>query len=177
VAGRQQRHGGGRQSGSRRAGGEVHARRYPRVARINEVLRQVLAEEIERQAVSDERLTLLTVTGVEADPDYRRARVLFAELSDEATAGLAACRPRLQAAVARQVRLKWTPTLAFETDPAVVEGRRVEEILRTLGASPATAADPPPAGSTTTDSPPPVPGTPGSDGPAGRDDGEAEPPL
>jgi ribosome-binding factor A len=169
VAGRQQR-GGGRQSGSRRAGGDVHTRRYPRVVRINEVLRQVLAEEIERQAVSDERLTLLTVTGVEAEPDYRRARVLFAELSEEATEGLAACRPRLQKAVARQVRLKWTPTLAFETDPAVVEGRRVEEILRTLGAG-SPSADGPPAA----DGPPPGPGS--VSNAAEPDDGEPEPPL
>lgn len=151
MAGRQSHRGGGRQGGSRRAGGEASSRRYPRVARVNEILRQILAEEIERVAVADERLTLLTVTGVDTDPDYRRAKVLFAELREEQSAALAACRPRLQAAVARQVRLKWTPTLSFETDPAVVEGRRVEEILKTIheapsredGAAGPEAADPP----------------------------------
>ena len=41
-------------------------------------------------------------------------------------------RRRLQAAIARQVRLKWTPELAFEADPAIASGARVEDILRDL---------------------------------------------
>ena len=40
-------------------------RRYPRSARVNEVLREVLAEALERLADADERLALLTITGVE----------------------------------------------------------------------------------------------------------------
>jgi ribosome-binding factor A len=37
------------------------------------VLRQVLAEAIERMSDADERLLLLTVTAVTVDPDLRRA--------------------------------------------------------------------------------------------------------
>lgn len=108
------------------------ARRYPRSARVNEVLREVVAEELERLADVDERLALLTVTGVECEPDLRHATVLLSSLSDEAAGALAARRPRLQAAVASQVRLKRTPQLAFEADPAVAAGARVEEIIRRL---------------------------------------------
>jgi ribosome-binding factor A len=132
------RGGGSRRSGGGRAGrlgGEAPVRSYPRVARINEALRQVLADEIERLAIADERLVMLTITAVEADPDYRRAKVLFSVLGEEAALALADARVRLQASVARQVRLKWTPMLTFEADPAVAEGHRVEEILRTLAAS------------------------------------------
>jgi ribosome-binding factor A len=137
VAGKR-RSSSSRRSGDGRSGrwgGEAPARRYPRVVRINEVLRQVLADEIERLVIADERLNMLTITAVVADPDYRRAKVLFSVLGEEAEAGLADARPRLQAAVARQVRLKWTPTLSFEADPAVAEGHRVEEILRGLAAT------------------------------------------
>ena len=38
---------------------------YARTARINELLREVLADELERFADTDERLRLPTVTGVE----------------------------------------------------------------------------------------------------------------
>ncbi len=139
------RRGQGRGGPAGRRGGDVPARRYPRVARVNEALRQVLAEELERLAVADERLTLLTVTAVDTDPDYRRAKVLFSTLGDEEAVALGDARVRLQAAVSRQVRLKWTPTLTFEADPAIAGGRRVEEILRGLGSSDA-AGDPDRAG-------------------------------
>jgi ribosome-binding factor A len=108
------------------------ARHYPRAARVNEVLREVLAEAIEKMADTDERLTLLTVTAVKADPDWRHATVLLASLNDDAKTALADVRPRLQALIASQVRLKRTPQLAFAADPAVSTGQRVEEILRNI---------------------------------------------
>jgi len=108
------------------------SRRYPRVARVNEVLRQVLAEAIERMADADERLAMLTVTAVNTDPDLRQAKVLFDSLSDEALEALQDARPRLQGLIGDQVRLKWTPQLSFGADPAVQSGRRVEDILKQL---------------------------------------------
>ena len=108
------------------------SRRYPRTARINELLREVLAEELERLLDEDPRLGLLTVTAVHADPDLRHATVFLSSLPDEAATALAEHRIALQAVVGRQVRLKRTPQLAFEADPAVASGQRVEEILRGL---------------------------------------------
>lgn len=107
-------------------------RQFPRTARVNEVLREVLAETIERLADTDDRLALVTVTAVTSDPDLRHASVLFATLDEPAHAALAEHRPRLQAAVAGEVRLRRTPKLAFAVDPAVSTGDRIEEILRRL---------------------------------------------
>lgn len=81
----------------------------------------------------DERLRLVTVTGVHVDPDLRHATVWFSSLPEGVDDALADARVRLQAAIGRQVRLKRTPLLAFEADPAVSSGERVEEILRGLG--------------------------------------------
>ena len=106
--------------------------RYPRMARVNEVLREVVAGEIERLSDHDDRLLLVTVTAVESEPDLRHATVFVSSLSDTAREGLEQHRVRLQAAIGRQVRLKRTPQLAFREDPGVVEGERVEEILRRL---------------------------------------------
>ena len=46
---------------------------YPRTARVNEVLREVIADAIERMADSDERLRLVTVTAVETVAVLSRA--------------------------------------------------------------------------------------------------------
>ncbi|MHB1912702.1 MAG: 30S ribosome-binding factor RbfA, partial [Acidimicrobiales bacterium] len=72
--------------------------RYPRTYRLNQVLREVLAEELERLAERDDQL--LTVTGVTVEPDLRNATVWLASLPDEAAERLEADRVALQAAVA-----------------------------------------------------------------------------
>jgi ribosome-binding factor A len=106
-------------------------KRYPRVARVNQVLREVVADELER--LDDERLGLTTVTGVAVDPDLRHAVVwLSSEPSDEAAAALAEHRVRVQAAIGRQLRLKRTPGLDFKADPGVLTGERVDAILREM---------------------------------------------
>jgi len=115
----------------------VPDRRYPRTARVNRLLREVLAEELERLSGDDDRLRLATITAVVVDPDLRHAKVLFDPglepgVTNEVAEALAEQRVRLQAAVARQVRLKRTPQLSFLSDSGVTTGSRVEEILREI---------------------------------------------
>jgi ribosome-binding factor A len=116
----------------RRGPSRSATRQYPRTARVNAILQEVLAEQLERLEDKDSRLGFLTVTGVVCDPDLRHATVLLATLSPEAREGLEEARPRLQSAVAQQVRLRWTPTLTFAPDPAVDAGQRVEDLLRDI---------------------------------------------
>ena len=105
-------------------------RRYPRTARLNHVVHEVVAEELER--IDDDRLDLMTVTGVEVDPDLRHATVWLSSLSPESAEALGRHRVRLQAAIGHQMRMKRTPELRFRADPAVASGQRVEDILRRL---------------------------------------------
>lgn len=108
-------------------------RRFARTLRVNEVVHETLAEELER--LSDPRLTMVTVTGVEVSPDLRHAIVFYADLGrhDEGTAAaLRSAAPHLRAALGEQVRLKYLPKLHFREDPAIEQGQRVEEILRGL---------------------------------------------
>ncbi len=109
---------------------------------MNEVLRQVVAEELERLADADDRLRLLTVTGVVSEPDLRHAKVLFALLEPPAEEALGEARIKLQAAIASQVRMKRTPMLAFSQDPAIVQGNRIEEILRRVAEADSAANEP-----------------------------------
>lgn len=122
----------------------THApRRYDRTARVNEVVREVLADELERLA--DSRLGFVTITGVEVTPDLRQATVYYsalaparsdaeaaAEAAEETAAVLREVSPHLQAEINRQVRMKYTPHLVFREDPAIRTGERVDEILRKL---------------------------------------------
>jgi ribosome-binding factor A len=109
---------------------------YPRSARVNQILREVISDELMRVSDVDERLGLLTVTGVETSPDVRQATVFFDSLSDEAHAALEEHRRQIQGAVNAQTRLKRTPRLSFAADPAVAHGEAVEEILRRRGHEP-----------------------------------------
>jgi ribosome-binding factor A len=111
---------------------EREARRYPRTARLSRLLHEIVAEELERVASVDEDLPLVTVTHVEVEPDLRHATVLLSSMDEGTEQALHQLRPRLQAAIARQGRLKRTPQLSFQADPAVSSGQRIEDILRDL---------------------------------------------
>ncbi len=105
---------------------------YPRVARVNALLVEVLADTLQPLVDKDERLSLLTVTGVRTDPDLQHAVVFFSSLPAEAAEALAEHRHELQRAIGRSVRMKRTPLLQFLPDPGVAAGERVENVLRRI---------------------------------------------
>ena len=113
-----------------RSKGRTSQRSYPRSARVNALLQEVLAETLERLSDQDERLAMSTVTGVACDPDLRHALVFFSSLGDELLEALEEHRRALQHAIATQVHMKRVPQLKFAVDPAIVAGIRVEDALR-----------------------------------------------
>jgi ribosome-binding factor A len=112
---------------------------YPRALRVNQVLRQVVAEELERLADADE-VPMLTVTSVEVAPDMRTAVVYLASLDEPTAVVLEERRGHLQRLIGKQMTMKRTPRLRFQADPAIEAGSRVEELLRGLH-----EGEPPPA--------------------------------
>jgi ribosome-binding factor A len=104
---------------------------YPRTLRVNQVLRQVLAEELERLADADE-LPMVTVTSVDVAPDMRTATVYVATLEEATAVVLEERRVHLQRTLGAQMTMKRTPRLTFKADPAIAAGSRVEELLRGL---------------------------------------------
>jgi ribosome-binding factor A len=118
---------------TRRTGGT--ARDFPRTARLNHLVHEIVAEEIER--LDDDRLGLFTVMAVEVEPDLRHAVVWYSSLSDpdgqaDLESALDQHRGRLRTAVGRQARLKRTPELAFRPDVVIPQAARVESILRDI---------------------------------------------
>lgn len=106
----------------------------PRMLKVNSTLREVLAEEVER--LNDDRLEMVSITAVDTSLNLRSAvvyvDVLGADAQEIALVALRKAAPRLQAAIGRQVRMKFTPTLEFVIDPGVLDGNRIEHILRSL---------------------------------------------
>ena len=107
---------------------------YPRALRVNQVLRQVLAEELERLGDADE-LPMVTITSVEVAADMRTAVVYLASLDESTADALEEQRGHLQHVVGSQMTMKRTPRLRFTADPAIAAGSRVEELLRGLHAA------------------------------------------
>lgn len=119
-------------SGSRKPkGGSSHG--YPRTARLSEVLREVIADELTR--IDDERLELVTITSIDVDPEMNRAIVyfdsMFGEEGDEGVIeAMNEHRPRMQASINRQMHARKTPILSFKPDEVIRSAARIEELLR-----------------------------------------------
>jgi len=106
-----------------------------RMRRVNEAVRQVLSEAVGE--LKDPRIGFVTVTGVETSPDLRHAKVyvsVFGPESEqqESLAGLEAAHGVLQGRLARELRLKRTPQLAFQYDPTVERGVRMTQLIDEL---------------------------------------------
>ena len=104
-----------------------------RMRRVDEAVREVLSDAITKQ-LKDPRVGFVTVTAVETAPDLRRARVFVSVLGDQGVRkrsmqGLRSAHGILQRSVARELRLKHTPTLEFVYDDTSERGMRIAELI------------------------------------------------
>ena len=122
-------------------------RDYPRTARLGELFREILAEEL--RDIDEEWTAHVVITAVEVDADLSRAKVYFdttdgPEGDETAAAHLDEVRARLRHALATQARARRTPELVFAPDPGVRAGEHIEELLRSMdaGAAPEVGGAP-----------------------------------
>ena len=106
-----------------------------RMRRVDEAVKEVLSEGI--GDLKDPRIGFVTITGVRTSADLRHARVFVSVLGsqhkrEQSLEGLAAAHGVLQARVARELRMKRTPQLAFEYDPSVERGVRMTQLIDEL---------------------------------------------
>jgi ribosome-binding factor A len=110
--------------------------------RVDEAIRQVLSDAV--PTLKDPRIGFVTVTGVQATKDFTQAKVFVSVLGTErererSLEGLRAAHGVLQAHVARELRLRRTPVLSFEYDPAVERGVHLTKIIDELAPEEADA--------------------------------------
>ena len=106
-----------------------------RMRRVNESVRQVLSKAVGE--LKDPRIGFVTVTGVETSPDLRHAKVFVSVMGSEdkqqrSLQGLTAAHGVLQARLARELRMKRTPQLAFQYDQSVERGVRMTKLINEL---------------------------------------------
>ena len=111
------------------------ARDYPRTARLNSLVQEIVGSELER--IDDERLELATVTNVVVDGDLERAVVYYDhsrgdDADEEVQEAFEENRHRFQKAIGAQARMRRTPLLRFELDGVLRSAERIEQVLRGL---------------------------------------------
>jgi len=110
----------------------VARQRSPRMRKVNELIREVVAEAV--VDLKDPRIGFLTITGAETSPDLRHAVIYYSvlgtdeEKSDTADA-LRGASARIQGVIGSETRLRYTPKLEFRVDPSIDEGIRISRII------------------------------------------------
>ena len=102
---------------------------------MNEAIRQVLSDAL--PDLKDPRIGFVTITGVDAATGFAHATVYVSVFGSESEQqrtleGLEAAKGILQARVGRELRLRRTPVLSFEYDPAVERGVRLGQMIDEL---------------------------------------------
>lgn len=133
------------QSRRRRQGSS--SRGYERSDRLSELLREIVAESLDR--IDDDRLQFVTITGVDVDRELEHAKIYYTcldgdDLSEDVVEGFAEQRGRLRKAIGAQAKVRRVPNLSFLPDDVLRAAQRIEEILASL---PPRADDEPSDGS------------------------------
>ena len=117
------------------------AKDYSRTQRIGDSLQQELARLLQF-TLSDQRLKMVSVTGVDVSRDLSHAKVFFtqmgvddAQAAAETTSALDRASGFLRSEIARTATLRTVPKLRFCFDESVGRGRDMETLIRKVRAS------------------------------------------
>lgn len=111
--------------------------------RLGEQLREKLAQILLFE-ISDPRLDLVTLTGVEVSIDKSFARVYVScepERYDEVMDALDVAKGRIRSILARSLDWRVTPALDFKIDPSTDEAERISRALENVPATIAIEKD------------------------------------
>ncbi len=105
-----------------------------RIARLRELLKQETSAILQRD-LRDPRVGFVSVTDVELSPDLRHAKIFVSIMGDaEAKArtmdGLVSAQGFIRTELARRIRLRHMPEVAFRIDESIERGARVARLLR-----------------------------------------------
>jgi len=112
-----------------------------RTAKVGELIRRVIASELEE--LEDGRLDLVSLTGVDVDRDLYKAVVWYTTFDrdddPEIDEAFDEYRGRLRHAVSTSTKLRRTPELEFRCDSTLRSAARIEQILEANAQRPAVA--------------------------------------
>jgi ribosome-binding factor A len=121
---------------TRRRRAHATAREYPRTARLNQLLQEIIAEEIER--IEDDRLGFFTIVDVDVDADLQKAIVWYSAMGPDSTPIPEDDEDLVAALEDHRKPLK----AAFRADEVTQHADRVEAILRDIAPAQAPTSSP-----------------------------------
>src|SRR5437763_7562184 len=110
-------------------------RKTRRTSRVGETLRGAIVE-VFRHDLKDNRLAMVSVTGVEISPDLHFARVFISGLNESETKNIAvdlnAQQGKIRHFLGQRIRLRFTPELDFRYDETSARAGRIESLLKEI---------------------------------------------
>jgi ribosome-binding factor A len=112
-------------------------RPYARALRVGEQIHRMLSELLTK-GVSDPRLELVTVTGVDVSPDLKFAKVYVVSTGGKRSPtavveGLESAQGYLKRTLAPKLGLRFMPALRFIYDSSFDYGERIDDLLKSVG--------------------------------------------
>ncbi|MBL1378250.1 30S ribosome-binding factor RbfA [Zobellella iuensis] len=110
------------------------AREFSRTRRVGQELQKEIAMILQRE-IKDERLGMVTVSGVELSRDLNYAKVFVTFLENDPEKiekGMAVLKDAagfIRSLVGKAMRLRVTPELRFAYDQSLVEGMRISTLV------------------------------------------------
>ena len=105
---------------------------YSRSVRVADLIRRELATLVARH-VADPRVGEVTVSGVDLSPDMRHAKVMVTpgreSDGDASVAALNRAAGYLRSRLARRIRMRRLPSLAFEHDRTLEHALRIDALI------------------------------------------------
>mgnify|MGYP006305406205 CR=1 FL=1 len=110
--------------------------RFKRSDRVASLIQRELSVIIDRE-IRDDRLGMITVTGVEMSRDLKYARAFISVLGPESSVeptleALNSAVPYIKSLLADRVRLRYLPELSFHYDSSTVDGMKMDALLERL---------------------------------------------
>lgn len=107
---------------------------YKRSDRVADLLLELVSQLLAKE-VSDPRIGPVTLTGVEVSKDLRHARIYFSLLAGnegraEVLLGLRSATGFIRAKIAKELKLRFVPTIEFVYDDTQDRARRIEDLLQ-----------------------------------------------
>lgn len=110
-----------------------------RVLKLADQIKAIVAEMLQRR-IKDPRLGFVTITDVRLTGDTRDATVFYTVLGEDADlrateAALTSATGVIRSEVAKQLGLRFAPTITFVADAVPESARQIEELLAEARAS------------------------------------------
>jgi len=107
---------------------------YQRSDRVGDLLIELISELL-RKEIRDPRVRAVTLTGADVSKDLRQARIYFNLLGGQegrkdVSAGLKSASGFIRSKVAKQLKLRFVPTIEFFYDDSEDQAQRIEELLK-----------------------------------------------